>query len=72
MVGFSLEKAHNCNKEALGFSGYRTLRWILPLIKYVDTKAKCRHLNKYVCKGTLRQVFIRDTVSHVGIFDPAS
>jgi hypothetical protein len=46
------------------------------LIKYVDTEAKCRHLNKLTCEGTLRQVFIRvyrlecgDTVSHVGIFD---
>jgi hypothetical protein len=25
----------------------------------VDTKAKCRHLKKLTCKGTLRQVFIR-------------
>jgi hypothetical protein len=28
------------------------------LINYIDTKAKCRHLNKFTCKGTLRQVFI--------------
>ncbi len=37
------------------------------------TKAKCPHLKRFTCKGTLRQVFIdwRDTVSHVGIFDPA-
>jgi hypothetical protein len=28
------------------------------LINYTDTKAKCRHLNKLICKGTLRQVFI--------------
>jgi hypothetical protein len=26
---------------------------------YMDTKAKCRHLKKVTCKGTLRQVFIR-------------
>jgi hypothetical protein len=25
---------------------------------YVDAKAKCRHLNKFTCKETLRQVFI--------------
>jgi hypothetical protein len=25
----------------------------------VDTKAKCRHLKKLTCKGTLRQVFRR-------------
>jgi hypothetical protein len=47
------------------------------LINYEDTTAKCRHLKKLTCKGTLRQVFIRvyrlegDTVSHIGIFDPA-
>jgi hypothetical protein len=29
------------------------------LINYIDTKAKCRHLKKLACKGTLRQVFIR-------------
>ncbi len=28
-------------------------------IKYIETKAKCRHLKKLTCKGTLRQVFIR-------------
>ncbi len=25
---------------------------------YIDTKAKCRHLKKLTCKGTLRQVFV--------------
>ncbi len=29
------------------------------LINYIDTKAKCRHLKKFICKGTLRQVFVR-------------
>jgi hypothetical protein len=29
------------------------------LINYIDTKAKCHHLKKLTCKGTLRQVFIR-------------
>jgi hypothetical protein len=29
------------------------------LISYIDIKAKCRHLKKFTCKGTLRQVFIR-------------
>ena len=28
------------------------------LVNYIDTKAKCRHLKKLTCKGTL-QVFIR-------------
>jgi hypothetical protein len=28
------------------------------LINYIDTKAKCRHLKKLTCKGTLRQVFV--------------
>jgi hypothetical protein len=27
--------------------------------RYLDTKAKCRHLKKFTCKGKLRQVFIR-------------
>ncbi len=31
-------------------------RW---LINYIDTKPKCRHLKKFNCKETLRQVFIR-------------
>ncbi len=26
---------------------------------YIDIKAKCSHLKKLTCKGTLRQVFIR-------------
>ncbi len=29
------------------------------LINYIDTRAKCRHLKKLTCKGTLRQGFIR-------------
>ncbi len=28
------------------------------LIKYLDTKAKCRHLTKFTCQGTFRQEFI--------------
>ena len=28
-------------------------------INKIDTKAKCRHLKKLTCIGTLRQVFIR-------------
>ncbi len=43
-------------------------------IRLIEGNAKCRHLKKLTCKGTLRQLFIsrlEDTVSHVGIFDPA-
>ncbi len=29
------------------------------LIKYIDTKAKCRHLRKLTYKGTFQQVFLR-------------
>jgi hypothetical protein len=53
----------------MGVSGHRSItQKILPLpvvlsshglINYIDTKAKCRHLKKLTCKGTLRQVFIR-------------
>jgi hypothetical protein len=39
------------------------------LINCKDTKAKCRHQKKLICKGTLRQVFIR--VYRLEIFDPA-
>jgi hypothetical protein len=28
------------------------------LINYIDTKAKCRHLKKLTCKGTLREVIM--------------
>ncbi len=51
------------------------------LKNYIDTKRKCfsYYIKKLNCKGSLQQVFIRvyrlesgDTVSHVGIFDPAS
>jgi hypothetical protein len=43
------------------------------LINIIDNKAKCFHLKKLTCKGTGRQVFfiVGDTVSHVGIFNPA-
>ncbi len=27
-------------------------------MSYIDTKVKCRHLKKFTCKGTFRQVFI--------------
>ena len=44
------------------------------LINFIDARAKCRHIKKFTCKGTLRQVFIDwsngDTVNHVGIIDP--
>ncbi len=57
------------------FSCLGTFKSIHGLINYTDTKAKCRHLKKVTCKGTLRQVFVSglsvDTVSHVGMFDPA-
>ncbi len=38
------------------------------LINYVDTKAKCRHLKKLTCKGTLRQVFICLRFSPLRVF----
>ncbi len=43
------------------------------LINYIDNKAKCRHLKKLTCKGTLRQVFFRvyRLEIHVGINNPA-
>jgi hypothetical protein len=47
------------------------------LIKYIDTKAKCRHLNNWPVKGLCGRCFSKFidwrycTESHVGIFDPA-
>jgi hypothetical protein len=43
-----------------------------PLIKLLYRhQSKCRHVKKFTCRGTLRQVFIEgDTVSYAGIFDP--
>ncbi len=43
-------------------------------INYMATKAKCRHLKKLTCIGTLRQEFsleTGDTVSHVDILTVA-
>jgi hypothetical protein len=37
----------------------RTMVQLHGLVTYIDTKAKCRHLKKLTCKGTLRPVFIR-------------
>ncbi len=32
------------------------------LINYIDTKAKCRHLKKLTCKGTLRAgIYLSET-----------
>jgi hypothetical protein len=33
--------------------------WRHEITNNIDTKAKCRHLKKFTCKGTWRQVFIR-------------
>ncbi len=45
------------------------------LINFVDPKAKCRHLKKFTCKATLRQVFIRvyrlEIQSSMLVFGPA-
>ncbi len=47
--------------RALGFSAATAKNGLLVylgLLNYIDTKAKCRHIKKFTCKGTLRQVFI--------------
>jgi hypothetical protein len=46
------------------------------LISNIDTKAKCRHLKKRPVKGLgaasfYQSLYTGDTVSRVGIFDPA-
>ena len=46
-------------KDKNGISSLRTAyAYSHGLINYLDTKTKCRHLKKFTCKGTLRQVFI--------------
>ncbi len=46
------------------------------LINYIETKEKMSSLIKFICTGTLRQVFLRvyrleKQSSHIGVFDPA-
>ncbi len=42
------------------------------LINFEDPKAKCHHLKKLTfAAGVHQSLHIGDTVSHVGIFDPA-
>jgi hypothetical protein len=36
------------------------------LINFIDTKAKCCHLKKFTCKGTLRQVYLSEAPSLLG------
>jgi hypothetical protein len=56
-----------------GYVFYVTVIHVHGLINCKNTKTKCHHLKKLTGKGDLWQVFFRagDTVSHVGIFDPA-
>ncbi len=48
--------------------------WANELYRHEDTTAKCRHLKKLTCKGTLRQVFIRGyrlVIQSVMYFQPS-
>ncbi len=53
-LGSTVKGRVNCRSQAhcrrQGYHG---------ILNYIDTKAKCRHLKKLICKGTLWQVFIR-------------
>jgi hypothetical protein len=43
-----------------GEGGFQTSDTVQPMAyvnNYIDTNANCHHLNKFTCKGTLRQVF---------------
>jgi hypothetical protein len=63
--------SHKAGQEAIYFRK----------IRHIDVNAKCRHLKKLTCKGTLRHVFIRvyrlvlanflRAFSQIGIFNPA-
>ncbi len=56
-------------------------KWNRRKIRLIESNAKCRHLTKLTCGGTLWQVFFRvygleianflHTFSHVGNFSPA-
>jgi len=50
-----------------------TFNWVRKKIILIEGKAKCRHIEQFTCKGTLRQVFIRvyRLEIDVGIFNPA-
>jgi hypothetical protein len=50
LVIFSAKFAIEVNRVAVGTKH--------GLINNIDIKAKCRHLKKMICKGTLQQVFI--------------
>jgi hypothetical protein len=39
-------------------SGLLISLWTVERIRLKEGNAKCRHLTKFTCKGTLRQVFI--------------
>jgi hypothetical protein len=45
-----------CLDRLICKSKYLLIPWTT--VYSIDTKAKCRHLKKLTCKGTLRQVFI--------------
>ncbi len=56
-AGGLLSRQHKAWSSSLFlFQGTKTLQH--GLIDYKDTKANCGHLKKFICKGTLRQVFI--------------
>jgi hypothetical protein len=43
-----------------GEGGFQTSDTVQPMdyvFNFIDTNANCHHLNKFTCKGTLRQVF---------------
>ncbi len=46
-----------CNEKIGGSSGASVDSFEHGLINYIDTKAKCRHIEKLTCKGTLRKIY---------------
>jgi hypothetical protein len=49
----------NDHTQKKGPKCFQDLQKYHGLITYLDTKAKCRHIKKLTCKGTLPQVFIK-------------
>jgi hypothetical protein len=61
--------SYSGTRIVLEFCGHKTLftvGWRHRKIRLIESNAKCRHLNKLTCKGTLRQVFLSEAPPLLG------
>ncbi len=59
VCGPHTRSCHVATPSCCSPSHFRCYCWAHRLINFIDTKVKCRHLKKFTCKETLRQVLIR-------------